>query len=58
MSAFTGRVLYRCDVPSTRELVDALFRLAPYAGVGSAKAKGLGVTRLHPPQRKRARPGE
>ncbi len=48
LSAFTGRVVYRCDVPGTRDLVDALFRLAPYAGVGSAKAKGLGVTLLHP----------
>lgn len=54
LSAFTGRVRYRCDVPHTRDLVDALFRLAPYSGVGSAKAKGLGVTRLHSP-RSRAR---
>lgn len=57
LSGFAGRVVYRCDVPDTRDLVDALFRLAPYAGVGSAKAKGLGVTRLHPAQRRARRAG-
>lgn len=47
MSAFVGRVCFRCDDAAIADLVDPLFRLAPYAGVGSAKAKGLGVTRLH-----------
>lgn len=57
LSAFAGRVVYRCDVPATRDLVDALFRLAPYAGVGSAKAKGLGVTRLHSNRHRARRTG-
>lgn len=48
MSAFVGRICFRCDSQAIADLVDPLFRLAPYAGVGSAKAKGLGVTRLHP----------
>ncbi|MFT3861384.1 CRISPR system precrRNA processing endoribonuclease RAMP protein Cas6 [Micropruina sp.] len=54
LSAFSGRVCYRCDDQWVAGLVDALFRLAPYAGVGSAKAKGLGVTRLRPVRRARA----
>ena len=57
LSAFAGRVVYRCDVPATRDLVDALFRLAPYAGVGSAKAKGLGVARLHSDRHRAHRTG-
>ena len=54
MSAFVGRVRFRCDKQVIADLVDPLFRLAPYAGVGSAKAKGLGVTRLHGAQDRRA----
>lgn len=56
LSAFVGRVCFRCDNEAVADLVDPLFRLAPYAGVGSAKAKGLGVTRLHqaPVRRSRA----
>lgn len=46
VSGFVGRVRFRCDDPAVRDLVDPLFRLAPYSGVGSARAKGLGVTRL------------
>lgn len=55
LSAFVGRICYRCDNQATAELVDPLFRLAPYAGVGSAKAKGLGVTRLHQAPARRVR---
>lgn len=51
MSGFLGRVCFRCDEPDVADAVDGLFRLAPYAGVGSAKAKGLGVTRLLPERR-------
>lgn len=46
MSAFVGWVCFRCDNQAVADLVDPLFRLAPYSGVGSAKTKGLGVTRL------------
>lgn len=55
MSAFVGRICFRCDDPAVAGLVDPLFRLAPYAGVGSAKAKGLGVTRLHAAEGRRTR---
>lgn len=55
MSAFVGRICFRCDDVVTAELVDPLFRLAPYAGVGSARAKGLGVTRLRPARVRRTR---
>lgn len=46
MSGFTGQVTYRCDNPAVIPVVDALFRLAPYAGCGAARSKGLGVTRI------------
>ena len=46
ISGFVGRVRYQCDDPTLAVVVDPLFRLAPFCGVGSAKAKGLGVTRL------------
>lgn len=46
-AGFLGRVTFQCDEPGVAAAVDPLFRLAPYAGVGSAKAKGLGVSRLH-----------
>ena len=55
LSAFVGRVCFRCDDQAIADLVDPLFRLAPYAGVGSAKAKGLGVTRLHRALMRRSR---
>ena len=55
LSAFVGRVCFRCDNQAIADLVDPLFRLAPYAGVGSAKAKGLGVTRLHQAPARRSR---
>ena len=43
---FVGWVDYRCDDRALADVVDCLFRLAPYCGTGSGKAKGLGVTRL------------
>lgn len=46
VSGFVGRIRYQCDDKAVADLVDPLFRLAVYSGVGSAKAKGLGVTRL------------
>lgn len=46
VSGFVGRIRYQCDSRSVADLVDPLLRLAVYSGVGSAKAKGLGVTRL------------
>lgn len=46
-SGFLGHVRYQCEDQAVASLVDGLFRLAAYAGVGSAKAKGLGVTRVH-----------
>ena len=46
ISGFVGRLRYQCDDVGAAAVVDPLFRLAPFCGVGSAKAKGLGVTRL------------
>lgn len=46
ISGFVGRVRYQCDDVGVAATVDPLFRLAPFSGIGSAKAKGLGVTRL------------
>lgn len=46
LSGFIGRISYRCDDPAVAAIVDPLFRLAEYCGVGTATAKGLGVTRL------------
>lgn len=46
VSGFTGHVTYRCDDEAVSGVVDGLFRLAAYAGCGSARAKGLGVTRV------------
>lgn len=46
VSGFVGRIRYQCDSATVADLVDPLLRLAAYSGVGSAKAKGLGVTRL------------
>lgn len=46
ISGFIGQVVFRGDDQPTADLVDPLFRLAAYAGVGSGRAKGLGVTRL------------
>jgi CRISPR-associated endoribonuclease Cas6 len=45
-SGFVGRVRYRCDDPDVARIVDPLFRLAPFAGVGSKTAWGLGAARL------------
>lgn len=52
VSGFTGRVTYRCDDAAVADIIDGLFRLAPYSGCGSARAKGLGVTRLTLPERR------
>lgn len=46
MSGFVGQIDYRCSDRSVAALVDPLFRLAPYSGVGSAKGRGLGRVRL------------
>lgn len=43
---FLGRIRFGVDDPAVAELVDGLFRLAAFSGVGSAKAMGLGVTRV------------
>lgn len=48
-AGFLGQVTFCCDEQGVAAAVDPLFQLAPFAGVGSAKAKGLGVTRLHQP---------
>lgn len=55
VSGFLGQVTYRCDERAAAELADGLFRLAPYTGCGSARAKGLGVTRLTLPGRRGTR---
>ncbi len=57
LSGFVGRVTFRCPEQSLADVVDGLFRLAPYTGVGSFKAKGLGVTRLLSRPRPAARRG-
>lgn len=46
MSGALGSITLRCDDPDVCRLVAPLFRLAPYAGIGSMRAKGLGVARL------------
>jgi CRISPR-associated endoribonuclease Cas6 len=46
VSGFVGRIRYQCDRADVADLIDPLLRMAAYSGVGSAKAKGLGVTRL------------
>lgn len=54
-SAFTSAVVCRCDDDEVANLVDVLFRIAPYSGCESARTKGLGMTRLTTPVRKRSR---
>lgn len=44
--AVLGHVEIRCDDPKVSAIVTPLFALAPYCGVGSFKAKGLGVVRV------------
>lgn len=56
LSGFVGRVRFRIDDRSIADAVDPLFRLAPFAGVGSARAKGLGVARLTPEGTRRSNP--
>ena len=46
LSGFVGQVQLRCGDPAVAEAVDPLLRTATYCGIGSAKAKGLGVVRL------------
>lgn len=46
VSAVLGRVRYSCRDARIAEQVGPLFHLAPYAGVGALRGKGLGVTRL------------
>jgi len=46
VSGFAGRIRYQCDDAAVADLIDPLFRMAAYSGVGWAKARGLGVTRL------------
>ncbi len=46
LSGFVGRIRYRCDDKDVARLVDPLFRLAEYSGIGTGTAKGLGVTRV------------
>lgn len=45
-SCCLGRLVLRCDHPSTAVRLAPLVRLAAYAGVGSMRGKGLGVTRV------------
>ena len=45
-SGAVGAMLFRCDDPAIAGRVDSLFRLAPYVGVGSRTAWGLGATML------------
>lgn len=44
LSGFVGTVVIRCDDAKLSSIIDPLFRLAEYSGVGTARAKGLGVT--------------
>ncbi len=43
---FVGSVTFKAESQELADAVDGLFRLAPYSGVGSATARGLGVTEL------------
>lgn len=45
-SGIVGTVVYRCSVPDTCARVGPLFALAPYSGVGSKTAWGLGATTI------------
>lgn len=47
LSGVLGTMTLRCDDAATALRVGPLIRLAPYAGVGSMRQKGLGVARLH-----------
>lgn len=46
VSGFVGQIRYRCDNHDIAALIDPLFRLAEYSGIGTGTAKGLGVARL------------
>ncbi len=46
LSGSLGRLALRCDDPATAARVTPLMHLAPYAGFGSMRGKGLGVVRL------------
>lgn len=46
LRGFLGRVTLQCDAADIARTADCLLRLAPYAGIGTARAKGLGVTRV------------
>lgn len=49
LSCALGSLTLRCDDKATAARVAPLLRLAPYAGIGSMRGKGLGVARLHSP---------
>lgn len=44
--AVLGRIEVRSDDPSLSSMVEPLFALAPFCGVGSFRGKGFGVVRL------------
>ena len=46
LSGVLGTMTVRCDDTPTAAMIDPLFALAPYAGVGSMRSTGLGQTRL------------
>lgn len=48
LAGFVGTVQFRASDQALADKVDPLFRLAPYAGVGSFRGKGLGVVRYVP----------
>lgn len=46
LSGSVGSLSLRCDRPEVAAQVAPLLRLAPYAGIGSMRATGLGVVRM------------
>lgn len=50
LSGVLGSITLRCDAAEVSRAVAPLLRLAPYAGIGSMRAKGFGVARLRPTQ--------
>lgn len=48
LSCCLGKLTLRCDDPEAAAHFAPLIRLAAYAGVGSMRGKGLGVTRVRP----------
>lgn len=54
-AGFVGTVTYRCADAGAAAILGPLFALAPYCGIGSATARGLGVVDVEASGRGRAR---